>query len=67
MILGVNMETMIGKHFIENKLATGGEPSTWFPPGGLVETAGVTEHDLYLRFKAGHPSKSLRIRIFFKH
>jgi len=33
------------------KLAAGGEPSTWFPPGGLVETAGVTYHVLHLRFK----------------
>ena len=28
-----------GKTFL--KLATGGKPSTWFPPGGLVETAGT--------------------------
>ena len=25
--------------FTENLLATGGKPSTWFPPEGLVETA----------------------------
>ena len=25
-------------------LAASGEPSTWFPPEGLVETAGANEH-----------------------
>ena len=26
------------------QLAAGGKPSTWFPPGGLVETATTTSH-----------------------
>ena len=40
-------------HFrvVNFKLAAGGEPSTWFPPGGLVETAGnawlVQNHVFY--------------------
>ena len=32
-----------------SKLAAGGEPSTWFLPGGLVETAGTTSHVLHSR------------------
>ena len=30
-----------------HELAAGGEPSTWFPPGGLVETADTTSQMLY--------------------
>ena len=36
-------------HFLREKvLAAVGEPSTWFPPEGLVETVGTTHHALYL-------------------
>ena len=43
------------------KLAAGGEPSTWFPPGGLVETAGTTWHALRPRLK---PQQQLKFADF---
>ena len=52
------METLEPPKLIENKfsstshgagrlrklLAAGGEPSTRFPPGGIVETAGIPDY-----------------------
>ena len=44
----------------ENKLEAGGKPSTWFPPGRLVEQRSVKEEGIYRKRLGGNETKKQR-------